>query len=293
MGGIFSTLFSSRRPQGALLADVILMTALADGSLDQSERDGLAQALRNEELLEDLEWDEILDRAEEIEHDAPLFSDTRREVAKHLKDPAIRRRAITLAARVVGTNRQLEDEERAILSSIAEGFSIPEDEARSIIDEALAEQGSAYVRIKFNDPRTLDLVDLPDAIRRTPDDQALAALLFKPHAIRTAISARLEGAKVDAVGEKLQVGLHELRIDATVTSGSERWLIRCVAPGEALHEDEYAVLKMLLEQMEKDTYLMVVHTDELPPGDEAFLQGLDAPRLVLERIGGSSASLER
>jgi uncharacterized tellurite resistance protein B-like protein len=275
--GFWSSLFSSGRPERELLADVVLMTALADGALSEGERDGLARAMREEDELAGISWDWILERAKVLAEDAPLFGDARRAVEEQLADPFRRRQSIALAARVIGADRQLAEEERAILLSLAQGFGIDERETNKILEETGA--GSAFVRLRFNDPRVADASTLFDALTDARADDAIAALLFKPRAIRTAMTTLAPGGKLVEVGERMQIGLHQLRIDGTIELGPKKWHLRCLAPNESMHADERIVLKMLAGQLGEDTQVVVVHESELYAADDAFLQSQDPARI--------------
>lgn len=283
MAGFLSSLFSSGRPERELLADVILMTALADGALSEAERDGLARAMQDEDELAGLEWGAILERAKELEEDAPLFSDARKDVGKRLKDPFRRRQSIALAARIIGADRDLAEEERAILLSLAHGFGIDERETNKILEEAAEASGGRFLRLRFNDPRVADAATLFEAIGDAKDEAVVSALMFKPRAIRTAMTLLAPGGKLTEVGDRLQIGLHQLRIDGTVELGPRTWHLRCIAANEAMHADERIVLKMLAEQLDEDTQVVVVHETELYAADEAFVASM-AAKIVSLRI---------
>ena len=280
VAGFFSSLFTARRTEAELLADVVLMTALADGHLSETERDGLAQAMRESDELAGLSWEKLLARAEVLAVDAPLFFDARRDVQKHLLDPFKRRQSISLAAKIVGADRPLAEEEQAILLSLAESLAIPEREARALLDEAAEAGQGRFLRIPFNNPRDGADSTIFDAIAAATDAPTLAALLFKPRAIRCAITLLAEGGTLSAVGERMTLGVHHLRIDGTITQGERKWLLRCIARDEALHADERTVLKMLVEQLQPESKLVIVHEDELTASDEAFLDGLDPARVL-------------
>ncbi len=283
LAGFLSSLFSSGRPERELLADVILMTALADGALSESERDGLARAMQDEDELAGLTWEWILERAEELADDAPLFSDAREAVSKHLDDPFRRRQSIALAARVIGSDRDLAEEERAILLSLAHGFGIDERETKRILEEAAEASGGRFVRLRFNDPRVADAATLYDALGEASEEAVVAALLYKPRAIRTAMTMLAPGGKLTEVGDRLQIGLHQLRIDATVELGPRTWHLRCIAANEAMHADERIVLKMLAGQLDEYTQVVVVHETDLYAADDAFVSQM-AEKIVALRI---------
>lgn len=249
------------------------MTALVDGGLNQRERDALSHLLTKHDALRGLEWSTVLARADELADDAPLFSDAREDVAKRLTDPERCRFAIALAAEMASADEHVEEEEHAILMTLANSLGIPDEEAQEMVDAAASRDRAGPVRVAFNDPRKTDESSLADAVRKAKTNRHLAALLFKPRAIR-GVATQLEQGKVTKVGTRVPIGLHHLRIDGTITHESKQWLVRCVAPGEALHDDEYTVYKMLVEQLDDKTTLVFAHAGELVPADEDFLDSL-------------------
>jgi len=259
------------------------MASLADGELDARGFDRVARALRDNPELSAVDWDWVVHRAQELALEAPLFFDSRTEIAKALTDAEDQRRALAIAARFVGGGRDLADEPRAVLGALASAFGIPEHEHDHLLRPSGVTDSTdlGFVRAAFNAPEAENAPSLFEALRSASDDGQRRLLLFKLSAIRKLIwrlgaEPRPELVKV---GEPLRFDDLRFRVDAILEHGGRRKLVRCVASGEALHRGEHALLRRLADRLPETADLLVVHEGRLSPEDESFIRGVDPARL--------------
>ena len=285
---LLSSLFKlgSGRTQKQRLAllDLLLMTAQADGPLSLSERDRIARAIEAYEELRGTSWDEVLERANEILGDAPLFSETRDRVRDELENRELRRFAVALAAQCASL--PLTDEERALLGSVAEGFGIDEHDAANLMKPWMRADPAAlgYRRTRYND---LDRAAPPSwaaALARASDGE-LELLLFKATATRTLLTRLGEDAQLVAFGDTLTTSRGELRVDALVEVGSRRVLARFLARGEAMFPEEPRAWIEALDGLDGDVSLCVGYADAVPLPDQSALRAAAGAPITFEKLG--------
>ena len=268
------------------MLEVLLMAALADGDLTPDEYDRIGRAMRDHPGLAGIDWDLVVHRAGQLAEDAPLFFETRQALPLRIAEPDERRRAIALAARVVGAERPLVDEERAVLTSVADTFEIPESELQALLgpSESAPASGSnhlGFVRCDFNAPDDPAHRDLFTALRAAEDDEQRRLVLFKLTAARH-VQWRLsaEGpVELLKTGERLRFGPDVFRVDALFERSGTRILARFLSSDEALHRREHAILKVLADRLPETASLLVAHEGPLSPEDRSFVEGFDPHRL--------------
>lgn len=268
------------------MVDIILMAALADGTLCDATLDRIAGTLQRHARFDGLEWEWVVQRSQELALDAPLFSDARAALVRSLADPASRRLGISLAAKIVSAERPLAEEERAILYSLAEAFDIPEPELDELLKPwAEEERVEGYLRSRYNDPNDPQAPSLFDAMARTDSDSELRLLMYKLCAARRLADSVADEGTLAGVGENIRVGPREYRVDAMIdleTGG--RYVVRFLAEGEALYPAERAILSTLQARMNEESLLVIAHQGTISGPDTAFLRGLDQTKLRIERI---------
>jgi hypothetical protein len=289
---------SARRRE--TIIDLLLMAGLADGDLSLIDEDRIAHAIHTQPELAGFDWDELVDRIEIIQGDAPLFSETRARLVRDLEDPEPRRFALTLTARFLGT--PLGEEETALLSALAGEFGIDESEREALLqpwtDADPFQMG--YLRSDFNNPASLRRGTLFDAMERTQSDPELALLTFKLTALRVAMTRISETAELVSLGEVLECNADiregrsrddgtgeetSLRVDALIKHEHRRFVARFVAKGEALYPAERRLFRTMLEQAHPSVTLLIGHADPtLCPPDEASLRRLPPGRVITERL---------
>lgn len=282
---LFDSIFGGRaaRQKEAIL-DLLLMVSLADGQASMVDLDRIARAIETHPELANTDWDDVLSRLEIVREDGPLFSDTRERVIRELSDPALRRFALTLAARCASV--PLVQEERLLLVALADAFAIPEAERESIFAPwSLADPTRlGYVRSSFNDPRARERITWAEALGRAESDEELAILVFKATAARTAMTKLSATTQLLTVGDLIEAGDRSLRVDAFLRVDDRAWLARFLAKGEAMFPEEHALWPEILERMESSVSLYIGYADKLPPPDEAALRRLNPDRILVERL---------
>lgn len=268
------------------MVDIILMAALADGSVSEETLDRIASTLQRNPRFEGLDWEWVLQRSQELALDAPLFSDARAALVEALVDPTSRRLGISLGAKIVSAERPLAEEERAILYSLAQAFDIPDAETEKLLEPwSPDELDQGYLRSRYNDPNDLRAPPLFDAVAKAPTDAEVRLLIYKLCAARRLADELAELGGLTGVGETIRVGDREYRVDAVFdleTGG--RYLVRFLAEGEALYPAERPILSTLQARMNEESLLVIVHQGALSPPDSAFLRSLDQTKLRVERI---------
>lgn len=260
------------------------MAALADGDMTSDEYDRVGRVIRDRPELGSLEWDWVVHRVQELAEDAPLFFETRQTLPRRLSDPDARRRAIQTAVRIVGAERPLADDERAVLTSLAEAFGIPETEQGTLFLLEPSEQSVedyGFVRCTFNAPDAPPAKDLVEALNEAEDDLQRRLLLFKLSSARHLAWhwAPQEETVLLKVGERLRFGSEMFRVDALYERTGQRLLTRFLAPTESLHRREHGIMKLLADRLPETACLVVAHAPGLSPEDRSFLAGFDPQRL--------------
>lgn len=286
MSGILDGLWGrgggSRGPAEPML-EVLLMAGLAEGEPTPALFDRIARAVRDQPRLQSADWDWIVHRAGELAAEAPLFFDARSGVIEALGDAEDQRLALALAARIVGGGHALSDETRAVLGALGRGFGIAEPELDALLAPAITDSSDlGFVRCAFNDPRADASVTLLESLRSAADDAQRRLLLFKLAAARRlAWTWGADGSvRVLKLGEPLRFDALHLRVDVVVERDGRRGLTRCVAPGEALHREEYALIKTLTDRLPETAQVVIVHEGPLSPEDDSFVRGVDPSRLA-------------
>lgn len=270
-------------PEDNVILDAILMVALADGGFSQAERDAVAWLIAAGELP-DTDWSEVQPRAELLATEAPFFAESRARLARARWPEGTKPLALRLAAKVGTAGQPLDDEQRALWSSLAEGLGINEAERRPLLPTwgtAVAPPGAiAPHRPAFSSPDQVVPINLFDALARARDDE-LRVLMFKLTAPRDLASLRLESAQITEVGTIMEMGDHTLRIDAVIESPEQEWWVRCLAAGEALYPVERNLLPTLVTTLAAHQRLAFVHEGPLWPPDAQLLGELDPDKIVV------------
>lgn len=273
-------------PEPAALCELILMVALADGHLEQAELDGLARAIESG-ALGSLSWDFAMERAAALAEDAPLFFEARDQLALKLVDPLERKTGLALAARIASAHRPLDDAERALLHSVAKTFALTDRELEQLLSKnqkAGPAEGLAYVRSRFNDPSARGDATLFDYLGETREDSELRALMYKVSGVRRAATKLFESSEVVSLGELRSLGSERLRIDAIVDANERRWLMRFLAPGEALWHQEHALWLRLSEELMPAEAILFFTAEAPALADQSLLKRLNPSRVTVHRL---------
>lgn len=287
--GLFRTLLETldlAPPEGNAALDVVLTVALADGDFTGPERDAVERALA-EGALGETTWEAVLSRADELEADAPFFTETRAHLLEARWPAEAKTRALAAAARVGSAGTPLADEQRAFFYTLAEGLGFDEATVEGLLPPwgfALAPaEEVGWVRPRFSDPDAREPANLFDALARARGEE-LRALAFKLSAPRDLASLELEGAKITEVGATVDLGDARLRIDAIVEAeGVELW-VRCLARGEALYPAERRLFPSLLTTLADHQRLAIAYQDRLTPADAAAISNLDPHQLLCRAV---------
>jgi uncharacterized tellurite resistance protein B-like protein len=280
-------LFGSAESSRDSVVDMVLMVALADGTIAQATLDRIARALESIPELEGLDWDHVMQRAQELSLDAPLFSDARTSLAAALDDSSERDIGIALAAGIVAADRPLEDSERAILYSIGEALDLSEKQVDELAAKKVGREvvGRAYLRGACNDPDDPQAPNLFDAIAKAKSDPEVRMLMYKLAATRRIVDEILIGSSIAGVCEVARVGAYQYRADALLDmKEGGRCIVRFLADGEAMFPGEHRVLSALQARLNEPSFLMIAHQGDISPPDAAFIRGLDSTRLRVQRI---------
>lgn len=266
------------------------MASLADGDMTPAEYDRVARALRDHPEFEGLEWDWVVHRSRELAEDAPLFFETRQALPSRLADPRARRRAIAIAARAMGAERNLADEARAVLGSVAATFGLSDGETEQLIqawrNDPQGPEAYGFVRSDFNDPVGPGAKDVAEALDGAEDDTQRRLLLFKLAAARhLQWQLRSEGpVEILRLGERLRFSEDVFRVDALFERGGRRFLTRFLSSGEALHRREHPILRILADRLPETAVIVIAHVGGLSPEDASFLEGFDPERVWRLRL---------
>lgn len=275
------------------------MACLAQGELGPDVLDRVARALRDVPQLAQVDWDWVVQRAEELSVESPLFFDARASLVERLTDPEDQRTALALAARWVGGGRELSEEPRAVLGALASAFGIPELEMEALLSPSGVTDSAdlGFVRSSLNDPESTSDQTLFEALRLADDDVQRRLLLFKLTAARRLVwtlSHDPVPPQIVKVGEPLRIDALRFRVDVVIVHDGRRHLTRLVAAGEALHRREHRLLRVLADRLPETARVLVAHEGRLSPEDESFIRGLDPGRLHTVQLApypsaGSSA----
>lgn len=273
------------------------MVALADSFLQDDDVRAAIDAALGYGELEGLDRAWLADRAEELREDAPLFSRARAQLVRDLRDPSAQRLGLTLAAKLVASLRSLQEEERAVLMSLADSFKIPPAERPALFapwqsSSTFVADAVSYHRSGFNAPDRLVKQTLFEAMRAAETEQEFRLLAHKLRAVRSLISKLFDTADVLALGEIVRTGPYGFRIDGLIehtslddtTPGYQRWLVRALAPGEALHPLEHSVLSTLALRLDETAHVLIVHGGDLSATDRVFIQSFPPHQIREERV---------
>lgn len=286
MPRLFENLFrggGDARQKEALI-DLLLMAAMADGVISQADLDRVARAIETESALSGLDWDRVRDRVPSIEEDAPLFSETRARVTRTLKSRELQSLGLELAAQFLG--EPLEDEEKALLRSLAEAFDLDHETTEDLIVpwRKIDPLQAGYRRCRWNDPEGNPGLNLFQAVADSTDDEELALLSFKLAAARAAMTALSETAELVSVGESITLGDEVFRVDALIRVQGQSYIARFLDENEAMYPREHDLLPRVLEHMESSASIYVGYAGALAPPDEGALQLLDATRVRSQKL---------
>lgn len=283
---LFESLFrgSGDTRQKDALIDLLLMAAMADGVISQADLDRVARAIETESALSGVDWDRVRERVPAIEDDAPLFSETRARVAAQLKSKELQALGLELAAQFLG--EPLEEEEKALLRSLAEGFQLDHETTEDLIVpwRKVDPLQSGYRRCRFNDPEGSPQLTLFQAVSDATDDEELALLTFKLAAARAAMTALSESAELVSVGESIELGDEVFRVDALIRVAGQSFIARFLDEDEAMYPKEHALMPRVLEHMDSSASIYIGYAGALAPPDEGALQLLDATRVRSQKL---------
>ena len=266
-GGWFGA--SGRLTEGEAVVELALVAAWAEGPLPQEVWDRLARALATIPMLEGLDWDWLVGRSEQLEGEAPLFSEARRRLAGVLLRSEQPRFAFDFARRLLGP-AAAEDAE-VILADIAGRVGI---DPPFSADPPLP----GVVRARFDDPEDPSEVPFDGALARAhPTERRL--LLFKLRAARMCLHRLGDGARLIDFGRRLPWGLFLFRADAIVEAPDGRYTCRFLANGEALYPAEHRLLSDMAKTLEPHQRILVASEGPPCPPDNAFLGSL-APEVL-------------
>jgi hypothetical protein len=272
------------------IADVMLMTALADAFINQTDFERIKDEMLGYAELDGITEAWIRQRADELRDNAPLFSEPRDHLVRELLDPKTRRLSISLAAKLVGDNRPLQEEERALLYSLAQAFKIPDGERNALLapwtSPMFVGDTANYERCIFNAPGRAKNDSIFDAMTESdgPPNPEFKLLVHKISATRSLLSRNFDGAEIHAVGEVLRIGPYGFRIDALIAHNLELIILRFIGPGEALHPLEHSILATLVHRLDQSVKVIVVHADDLSSSDRVFLASVDPILIRTERL---------
>lgn len=286
MSGILEGLWSSwsgNRSSAEAMVEVLLMASLADGELTPEGYDRIARALRDHPQLHTADWDWVVHRAGELAEEAPLFFDARVAIAERLTDRNDQRLALTMAARLVGAGRPLDEAPRAVLGALAGAFGIPEVEQSGLFGPSGVVDSTdlGFARCDFNEPTRRESPSLFEALRGAESDIERRLLLFKLVGVRRLLWSlgSTPAAHVVKLGERLRFEQLHFRVDAVVEHEGRRSLVRFLAANEALHRAEHGLMRALAERLPETASVLVVHDGPLSPEDDSFIRGVDPERL--------------
>ena len=283
--GIFELLWGREgRLTPELLGDVLLMAVLADGRLTEREVDALSWAVAHRAELSGLEWEWLVNRAGELQEDAPLFSDLRARLASTVTDPKDRRVALTLANRVAGADGPLANEEEGLLRSLAEAFEIGEAEQLELLRPAPpGAPAFTWRRPQYADP-SVEPISFFDALAQARDAGETRIMIHRLHAIRALWDTRFTGGTLKAIGFAVPAGSHHVRIDGVIEHQTQTIWVRTLATGESLYARERKLLPRVLSARAKDVQVLIAHSGPLSPADQALLAAHDALDVVALKL---------
>lgn len=286
MPRLFESLFrggGDTRQKDALI-DLLLMAAMADGVISQGDLDRVARAIETESALSGIDWDRVRERVPAVEEDAPLFSETRARVTASLKSKDLQSLGLELAAQFLG--EPLEDEEKALLRSLAEGFDLDHETTEDLIVpwRKIDPLQAGYRRCRWSDPEGDPGLSLFQAVADATDDEELALLSFKLAATRAAMTALSDAAELVSVGETISLGAEVFRVDALIRVQGQSFVARFLDENEAMYPREHDLMPRVLEHMDSSASIYVGYAGALAPPDEGALQLLDATRVRTQKL---------
>lgn len=247
----------------AAAAELALIAALAEEGLDQLALDRIARGAVTEVALAGLDWDWLLERAEQLRAEAPLFSEAREQVVAELARSSVASPALAFAARLVsGSNA---GEAQALLSDLARrlGLSLPSP----------AGPLPGLTRARFDDPEDATEVPFHVALARAEAEER--RLLLGKLQLARACLRRLGGrSRILELGPRIPMGPILLRLDASISGPDGVYNARLLAAEEALHPAEHGPLAELAARLPPGERLLVGHASPLWPPDAAALAAL-------------------
>jgi hypothetical protein len=272
------------------IADVILMTALADALIAGPELERVKGLILAYSELEDLGRAWVDERADELSDNAPLFSEERRQLARELTDPSMRKIALSYATKIIAPDRPLQEEEQALLDSLAAAFRLSDSDRNTLLvpwnnPAQFAPDSFNYQRCEFNAPDRLKDQSIFESMAKTDEDDEFRMLVHKVSAMRNLMTKLFEeGGEVHGVGGILRIGPYGFRIDALIAHDYAHHVARFLGPGEALHPLEHGVLSMMAHRLDSAVRVLVVHAEDLSHSDRVFLAGMDPNRVRPELL---------
>ncbi len=274
------------RPQPNIAVDVVLMVTLAKGDLTQAERDALELTFAAQ-AYGDATWPEVIARSEELRDDAPFFTDAREVLFGAQYPDDAPDHALSVAARVATAGAPLAEEQVALLRALAEGLGVSDAHLSGLAPlwgyDAAPDQHLRLYRPAFSDPGQSQPLNLFNAIARAQGEE-LRILMFKLAAPRDLASLLDDSAHITEVGTLVEMGPHQLRIDAIVDTEQQEWWVRCLAKGEALYPLEHKLLANLVGTLATHQRLAFAYEGQLSPADEDMITHLDASKVIIQAV---------
>lgn len=243
-------------------AELVLISAIAEGRLNEASLDRFARALIERRELVGVGWTWLLSRAEQLTLQAPLFTEARARVAEGLRNSDLAPDALDFARRLVGPAAP---QAEALLADVARRLRLrPPD---------LGPLPPTVQRCRFDDPSNPNDLPFHTALGMAdPIERRL--LLFKLRAARGCLHALGPKARLNAIGRRLPVGDDLFRASAEYGLPEGDALARFLAPGEALHRVERRLILALVANMVSGQQLVVAFESQLLPPDQELLSEL-------------------
>jgi hypothetical protein len=220
--------------------------------------------------LEGVDWDWVLESAEALAEDAPLFSEARARIAAALAGTSGATFALRLALGVVGPGPA--EDARALLVDVAARLGVG-------LPEAPVDPLPGLLHARFSDPESATELRFHEALARARGEER-RLLLEKLQLARGCLHALGPRSRVVELGRPIPHGHVLLRADVVIDTLGATYLGRLLGRGEALHALERRMLPELADAQPLGRRLLLAHRGALAPPDRAWLGGLSTDALL-------------
>lgn len=264
--------------------DLMILAGLNDEQLSNADLDQISYLILENELLETSTWIDVESRVSRIQSEPRPVKNRLTEMANLFRKDEHKTMALKLVTRMLFTSER----ERSIdfLDLVADEFKVEKASRADLLTPwASVDSGTkSFRRCAYNNPSAIRNESIFEAMAHAENEVELALLTYKLAATRNALVHLGPETVISALGETVELPSGVLRVDAFLSGANHHWISRFLARGEAMHSEEFALLRELLNDLEENTKIFIGHAGKYSIRDFEKLRALDENRIQVTFI---------